>query len=218
MHRVVPEIIVENYRAGCYSGEFPAVGMFLDLTGFSNMTDALMQHGQHGAEVLAGLMHGVFDPLVASIFEYGGKIVGFAGDGIMALYPIESDATSTALKALTSAYVIQKRFQENPTRQTVYGEFSIFAKIGMGRGSVSWGILHSSSEHQATYYFRGNAVDEAAHMEHHARAGDILLTESIFELLRDQIKTIPLASHQQFVEFLVNLPDATTVVFPPVDL
>ncbi len=89
MHRVVPELIVENYRAGSYSGEFPAVGMFLDLSGFSTMTDALMQHGQHGAEVLANLMHGVFDPLVESIFDYGGKIIGFAGDGIMALYPIE---------------------------------------------------------------------------------------------------------------------------------
>ncbi len=132
MHRVVPELIVENYREGRYSGEFQAVGMFLDLSGFSTMTDVLMQHGQHGAEVLAGLMHGLFDPLVESIFEYGGKIVGFAGDGIMALYPIETDARSTALQALTSAYVIQKRFQENPTRQTVYGEFSLFAKIGSG--------------------------------------------------------------------------------------
>jgi hypothetical protein len=64
MHRVVPELIVENYRKGCYSGEFQAVSLFLDLTGFSTMTDVLMQHGQHGAEVLAGLMHGLFDPLV----------------------------------------------------------------------------------------------------------------------------------------------------------
>ena len=56
MHRVVPELIVENYRKGCYSGEFQAVSMFLDLSGFSTMTDTLMQHGQHGAEVLAGLM------------------------------------------------------------------------------------------------------------------------------------------------------------------
>jgi len=218
MHRVVPELIIENYRAGRFHGEFAAVGMFLDLSGFSTMTDALMQHGQHGAEVLAGLMHEVFDPLVGSIFEYGGKIVGFAGDGIMALYPIELDARSTALRALTAAYIIQKRFEENPTRQTIYGEFSIFAKIGLGSGSVSWGILCSPNYDQATYYFRGTAVDESAHAEHHAKAGDILLTESIYELLQDEIETIPFASHYCFSGFRVNSPEPKPVTFPPVDL
>src|SRR5215211_2390366 len=141
MHRVVPELIIENFRAGRHSGEFGAVSMFLDLSGFSTMTDALMQHGQHGAEVLASLMHGVFDPLVESIFEYGGKIVGFAGDGIMALYPVDTDAKATALRALASAHLIQRRLEENPARQTIYGKFPIFAKIGLTQGSVSWGIL-----------------------------------------------------------------------------
>ena len=129
------------------------------------MTDALMQHGQHGAEVLAGLMHGVFDPLVESVFDYGGKIIGFAGDGMMALYPVEGDAASTALHALSSAYVIQSRLGENATHATVYGTFSVSAKIGLAAGSVSWGILRSSSGDQATYYFRGSAVDEAAEAE-----------------------------------------------------
>jgi predicted ATPase/class 3 adenylate cyclase len=218
MHRIVPELIIENYRAGRYRGEFPAVGMFLDLSGFSTMTDALMLHGQHGAEVLAGLMHGVFDPLVESIFDYGGKIVGFAGDGIMALYPIESDAKSTALHALTSAYLIQKRFEENPTRQTVYGEFSIFAKIGLAIGSVSWGILRSSMGDHATYYFRGSAVDESAQAEHHARAGDILLAESVHELLQEEIKTTPFNTYQRFREFYAERPNPDRVVFPPVDV
>ena len=218
MHRVVPELIIENYRAGRFSGEFPAVGMFLDLSGFSTMTDALMQHGQHGAEVLAGLMHGVFDPLVESIFEYGGKIVGFAGDGIMALYPIESDAKSTALHALTSAYVIQKRFAESPTRLTVYGEFSISAKIGFGSGSVSWGILCSPNYDRATYYFRGAAVDESAQAEHQAKPGDILLSKSIYELLQDEIETVPFASHYCFSDFRVDRPEPKLVSFPPVDL
>src|SRR5690554_5587060 len=181
MHRVVPELIVENYRAGRYSGQFPAVAMFLDLSGFSTMTDTLMQHGQHGAEVLASLMHGVFDPLVESIFDYGGKIVGFAGDGIMALYPVEDDAHSVALRALTSAHLIQKRFQEQSSRQTDYGAFSIYAKIGLGCGSVSWCILRSSHEDQAAYYFRGSAVEESAEAEHHARPGEILLTPSVHE-------------------------------------
>jgi len=218
MHRVVPELIIENYRAGRFRGEFAAVGMFLDLTGFSNMTDTLMLHGQHGAEVLAGLMHGVFDPLVESIFEYGGKIVGFAGDGIMALYPVESDAGSTALRALTSAYVIQRRFQENPARQTVYGEFFISAKIGLASGSVSWGILCSPNCEQATYYFRGTAVDDSAHAEHHAKAGDILLTESIFQLLQDEIETIPFAPYWRFHNFRASRPEPKPVTFPAVDL
>ena len=218
MHRVVPELIVENYRKGCYSGEFQAVSLFLDLSGFSTMTDTLMQQGQHGAEVLAGLMHGLFDPLVESIFDYGGKIIGFAGDGIMALFPIESDARSTALRALTSAHVIQKGFRESPTRQTVYGEFSILAKIGLGCGSVSWGILRSSRGNQATYYFRGSAVDEAAEAEHNAKSCEILLTGNFHQLLREEIESSPYNSFHCFSDFCVETPPPARVDFPPVDL
>lgn len=218
MHRVVPELIVENYRKGCYSGEFQAVSLFLDLSGFSTMTDVLMQHGQHGAEVLAGLMHGLFDPLVQSIFDYGGKIVGFAGDGVMALYPIETDARSTALRALTAAVVIQKRFQEHPTRPTIYGEFSLSAKIGLGCGTVSWGILRSARGDQATYYFRGGAVEEAAEAEHHAKAGEVLLSRNIAELLREDIYSAPSDSLRCFTDFCVETPPAARVEFPPVDL
>lgn len=218
MHRVVPELIVENYRAGRYSGQFPAVAMFLDLSGFSTMTDTLMQHGQHGAEVLAGLMHGVFDPLVESIFDYGGKIVGFAGDGIMALYPVEGDVTSVALRALTSAQLIQKRFQEHSSRQTEYGEFSIYAKIGLGCGTVFWSILRSSHEDQAAYYFRGSAVDESAEAEHHAKPGEILLTSTINEILQDMIHSSPSGSFRHFEKILVDTPAPSPVAFPPVDL
>ena len=220
MHRVVPELIIENYRAGCYRGEFPAVGMFLDLTGFSTMSDALMQHGQHGAEVLAGLMHGVFDPLVESIFNYGGKIVGFAGDGIMALYPIEAEAEaeSVALRALASAHVIQQRLDENPARQTVYGKFPIAAKIGLASGSVSWGILLSEDGENATYYFRGTAVDELALAEHAASPGEILLNEQMNMLLRDEIASRPLDSFHRFRRFRVEKPEASPVAFPPIDL
>jgi len=192
--------------------------MFLDLSGFSTITDVLMQHGQHGAEALAGLMHSVFDPLVESVFDYGGKIIGFAGDGIMALYPIESDARSTALRALTSAYVIQQRLAENPNRQTVYGKFSISAKIGLASGFVSWGILPSEAGDQATYYFRGSSVDESAESEHHAKAGDILLTEAMWKLLQGSITITPCDAFQRFVGFRVELPHPSRIDFPPVDL
>jgi predicted ATPase/class 3 adenylate cyclase len=217
MHRVVPELIVENYRAGKFSGEFPAIGMFLDLSGFSTMTDALMQHGQHGAEVLAGLMHGVFDPLVESIFEYGGKIVGFAGDGIMALYPVEGETKLTAFRALASAHLVQKRFDEFPARQTVYGKFPISAKIGLTYGSVSWGILRSDPGDQATYYFRGSAVDDSSSAEHHAKPCEILLTKSFSALLQAEIEADPVHPYERFVGFRVEAPGRIPLNFPAVD-
>src|SRR5687767_5223014 len=218
MHRVVPELIIENYRQGRYSGEFPAVTLFLDLSGFSTMTDTLMQQGQHGAEVLAGLMHSVFDPLVESIFAYSGKIVSFAGDGIMALFPIETDERSTALTALASAWEIQHRLEKDPWRQTVYGKFQFSVKIGLAVGTVAWGILRSEDEQNAIYYFRGRPVDASAEAEHQARAGEIILENGMNELLKDAIRSQPIGSFHRFDGFQVDIPIATPMVFPPVDL
>src|SRR5260221_5731426 len=218
MHRVVPELIVENYRAGRFSGEFPAVGMFLDLTGFSSMTDMLMQQGQHGAEVLANLMHGVFNPLVENIFNYGGKIVSFAGDGIMALFPIEGDEKITAMCALASAWTIQHKLLENPIRQTVYGKFTFTVKIGVTTGIVSWGILRSGDNQNATYYFRGSAVDDSAKSEHLARPSEVVLTENIQLLLQNKILTQPIDSFHRFTGFIGEMPSPAPSVFPPPDL
>jgi class 3 adenylate cyclase/tetratricopeptide (TPR) repeat protein len=218
MHRVVPEIIVENYRAGRYSGDFPAVGLFLDLSGFSTMTDTLMQHGQHGAEVLANLMHGVFDPLVEGIFNYGGKIIGFAGDGMMALYPTGEDLQSVALRALASAWNIQQSLAENGQRRTVYGTFQFAARIGLTYGSVSWGILHSADGKSATYYFRGSAVEGASSAEHEAGIGEILLTGELRDLVKDLIETTPSAGACQLRGFNTDLPDAVQTELHEIDL
>lgn len=218
MHRVVPELIVENYRAGNFHGEFPAVGMFLDLSGFSTMTDALMQHGQHGAEVLAMLMHGVFDPLVESIFNYGGKIVGFAGDGILALFPIETDQQATAMRALASVWLIQQRLAENSQRHTIYGSYQFTVRIGLTLGRVTWGILHSDDRQSATYFFRGSAVDDCVRAEHNASVGEILITDTLSDLVGNSIQTISSGSFQRLIGLNTELLPTTPILFPPIDL
>ena len=217
MHRIIPEIIIENFRAGRYHGSFNAASMFLDISGFSAMTDALMGHGQHGAEVLAGMMRAVFDPLVQAIFGQGGMIVGYAGDSITALYAIEMDESSAARRALASAHLIQQGLKAKPFYETSYGTFRISAKIGLAIGSALWGILRSGNGEKATYYFRGDTVDEAARAEHQAGAGDIILTRGIREHLGTDIKTEPLASFYALSWVSDNLPAARPVALPPVD-
>lgn len=194
MHNIIPEFIIENYQAGRFRGSFRAACMFLDVSGFSAMTDELMQHGQHGAEVLAEMMRTVFDPIVDAVFGRGGMIVGYAGDSITALYPAEPDDTSAARLALAAAYSIQQGLKSKPIYETPYGNFQISAKIGVSIGLVSWGILRSRDGEKATYFFRGVAVNEAAQAEHQASAGDIFLVKKIYDELGPEIKADPLAS------------------------
>jgi len=217
MHRVVPELIVENFRAGKFRGDFPAVGMFLDLSGFSKMTDTLMQHGQQGAEVLAGLMRSVFDPLVKSVFEYGGRIVSFSGDGIMALYPIVQDEHATALRALASAWDVQQTLLKDPDRTTDYGIFSFSVKIGIALGMVHWRIMRSSDGGQALYYFRGSAVNDSSAAENYASAGEVLVTESLRYLLGEMIAAQPHGPFFRFTGFCCEVPQPEEYPLKPVD-
>ena len=51
LHILVPDFILENDAQDKRQGSFAAVGLFVDVSGFSAMADAMMQQGQHGAEV-----------------------------------------------------------------------------------------------------------------------------------------------------------------------
>ena len=60
---------------------FHAAVLFADISGFSAMMDALMAHGQHGAEVGANIMRAALDPAIDAVYQYGGFVSSQAGDG-----------------------------------------------------------------------------------------------------------------------------------------
>jgi len=45
MHRLIPDLFVEQFSAGEMSGEFRAAARFVDISGFSTLTNELMAHG-----------------------------------------------------------------------------------------------------------------------------------------------------------------------------
>ena len=86
MHNLVPHFILSQHAQGQTSGSFDAATLFVDISGFTTITETLMQHGTEGAETLANLMRSVFTPLIATVYEYGGFVVGFAGDAFTAVF------------------------------------------------------------------------------------------------------------------------------------
>lgn len=188
-HRLVPDFILEKAAAGEANGRFRATALFLDVSGFSSIMDALMAHGQHGSEVMAGLMRHLFDPLVDAVYAHGGYIIGFAGDAFTAVFP-ETTPHQTTRHALSASATIQTHVRANPSYQTEYGEFPISAKVGLAHGEVEWGILHAATRNRATYFYKGETIQGCSDAEHAANSGDIVLHSSIAALLAPHAETI----------------------------
>ncbi len=220
MQNLVPKFILEKYAQGETDGRFDAVCLFNDISGFSTVTHALMQHGNEAAEAMADTMLAIFDPLVQLVHAHGGFITTFAGDAFTALFPIiEEDATYA--RAMAAAVGIQEYMMAHPVYDTPYGSFSFGIKVGLGDGGVIWGILRPNNdagpleqaEVKAAYFFSGPAIEAAAAAEHHAQSGNLILTPAVYAHVRSFIKAIPVGDDdaQDYYRFLSavggELPD-----------
>jgi predicted ATPase/class 3 adenylate cyclase len=200
MHPLVPEIILENYAAGITSGTYSAVGIFVDISGFSAMTDTLMEHGQHGAEVLAEVMRAAFKPLMHSVYEQGGYVITQSGDSFNALIPLDSENSSAIHRALTAAWNIRFRATENSLFETPYGRFSITVKVGVALSETSWGIITSTDQRRAAYFFRGTAVDGSAEAEHYAAPGDVIVDPAFHQQAEKMATFESIGAHYRLVD------------------
>jgi len=149
--------------------------MFIDLKGFTSLTQSFMKHGTAGAEQLSISLNKIFTPMVSLVYNKKGFIPYFAGDAFTAIFPIE-DAVITPKSFLQTAQQMRDLFGEGRLRKTQFGDFQLGIKIGLSFGKVEWGIV---GEVHKSFYFRGPAIDNCAECEHHAQEQDIILDETI---------------------------------------
>ncbi len=202
MTRLVPPFILERMAARENYGRLTAAALFVDISGFSALTDELMQHGQHGAEILAGVMNSVFDPLVHAVYGHGGFITHFSGDAFSALFP------DSPIDALAAARAIQTEMKRDPKRETPYGSFHITAKVGGAAGKVAWGIISAAGGRRATYYFQGTAITGAAAAEKAAAPGDLVLDSAFVDQLASGLTTEAVGAFQRVLAVTASLPAA----------
>ncbi len=173
MKPLIPYLIQEQFKIGQNNGSFEAYTLFLDLSGFTAMTETLMQRGNEGAEVLSNILNHIFEPLVAAVYERGGLIPYFAGDAFNAVFPYgKSNITPEELLELAQNFI--GKFGKNQFSE----EFTIKCKIGLSCGNVEWGIV--GKEHK-NFYFRGSAIEQSADCQTKAAAQEIIFDDFLLE-------------------------------------
>lgn len=174
MKNLIPYFIHENYQKNNFAGIINADVMFVDISGFSAMTQKLMQNGNEGAEILSEIINDVFTPVITEIYSQNGFISTFAGDAFTAIFP-----TAKTNSALWAAEMVQKKFREIGVQNTKFGTFKLQVKIGMTSGNVNWKIVKSKAI--IGYYFRGHPINQAAICEAECEVGKVVVDQKIFK-------------------------------------
>ncbi len=186
MRNLIPERIAKNFEKGKYSDKFKCFSMFVDISGFTSTTEALMRHGQEGAEVLSDILKYLFEETVRAVYERGGYVTKFAGDAFTAIFEPAGSDEQTALNVLEAALITNMFFAKNKTFRSKYGDFEFGVKIGLGYGECYCGIAGKGLE--KTYYFSGSAVDICAKAEHNASKGQIWASENFYRFVENVVK------------------------------
>ena len=176
MQPLIPPFVQQKYLAGDYHGQVAAFTLNVDLSGFTPLTETLMQQGLTGAEQLSVILNEIFEPLVALVYATGGFIPYFAGDAFTAVYPLPLDRTH-AMHLLSTAERARQLFRE---RGNQFGnKFTIGIKAGIGAGKVSYGIVGKELK---AFYFRGPAIDAAARCQSRAGEQEIVIDQFVYNL------------------------------------
>src|SRR4051812_9247254 len=93
----VPAAAARHHAAGAQSPDQPsrrqlrAALLFADISGFTALTERLAQRGPAGVEELSRLLNTSFGQILDTIEAHGGDVVKFAGDALLAIWPVEDE-------------------------------------------------------------------------------------------------------------------------------
>lgn len=211
---LIPSFIHQRMQDFQNHGSLPACVIFIDLSGFTPLTETLMDHGASGVEALTDILNEIFEPLVAMVYSRGGIIPYFAGDAFLGIFPQEEGRETAAARKLLQTALAARNYFENRAFQ--FGDFTIGLKIGLASGLVEWGIV---GRNRKAYYFRGKPIDRCADAQALAKGKDfsIVLDESIQEQLPNETHNHLRPLEQNFY-YLANNYRPSIPSFPPAQI
>jgi adenylate cyclase len=182
-HHVVDELLANPQALSLGGTNQQVTTLFSDLRGFTGMAENL------SPEIVVQILNGYFSDLTPLIFQHNGMLDKYIGDGLMALFGVPYP-TATAARDAVSAAVAMQRAMVKINRQLQAGGLPEIAMgIGINTGSVTVGYI--GSEQRTDYTAIGDAVNQAARLEKHAEAGQILISQSTFEACGEGFQTRP---------------------------
>jgi class 3 adenylate cyclase len=152
--------------------------LFTDLKGSTSMGERL------DSESLRQLMRRYFATMEAILERHGGTVEKFIGDAIMAVFGVPSVREDDALRAVRAA--AEMRSALGDLNEALEARWGVRLRVRTG---VNTGEVVAGDPSRGHGFVTGDAVNVAARLEQSAGAGEILLGDDTFHLVRDAVGT-----------------------------
>lgn len=182
---VAPQVIQEISKTGNFKVELGGqerdiAALFVDIRGFTTMSEKLSPK-----EVVA-ILNEYLELTTNSIFNNSGTLDKFVGDCTMGVFnspfdleDYEYKAVSAALDIVNGGKELQKKLMEKYGRTIGYG-------VGVHCGKAVVGNI--GCDFKMDFTAIGDTVNTAARLEANAAAGQVLISEDLYERLKGRIE------------------------------
>ncbi len=158
--------------------------LFVDIRDFTPLCESLEP------EQVVEILNEYLQLVTQAIFRQGGTLDKFIGDAAMAVFnaPVDTEdyvyrAVCAAREIAAESEALTQRFWERYHKRVSYG-------IGIHCGWATVGNI--GSEFRMDYTAIGDTVNTAARLESNAEPGEILISKSVYETVKDRCTALPL--------------------------
>jgi class 3 adenylate cyclase/tetratricopeptide (TPR) repeat protein len=141
---------------------------FVDISGFTAMSERLAARGKAGAEEVTETMNATFAPLLAVAYEYGGGLLKFGGDALLLFF----DGPDHALRAARAAWRTRATLAALGPVRTTAGRVRLQMHAGLFSGPCHFFLV---GDRHRELIVAGPAATATVAAESAAAAGEIVV-------------------------------------------
>jgi class 3 adenylate cyclase/tetratricopeptide (TPR) repeat protein len=158
--------------------------VFVDISGFTKLSEKLARSGKEGAEELADAIGSCFARLLAVAYGNGGGLIKFGGDALLLLFTGQDHPAS----ACRAAVGMRRALRQIGRIETSGGKVGLKMSVGVHSGTFHFFLVGGSHRELMV---TGPAATVTASMEGTAEAGEILVSPATAAALPARILGAP---------------------------
>ena len=142
---------------------------FVDISGFTSLTEKLAARGKAGAEEMTGYLNSTFAELLRIAYANGAELMKWGGDAVLLWYSGDAHAA----RASDAAWEMQHTMRRTGQLRTSCGRATLRMSVGIHSGVFHFFLVGSLHKE---LIIAGPSATHTAHLEAVAEAGEIVVS------------------------------------------